>query len=577
MKISVAHTAGFCMGVQRAVEMALDASNTCHPPIYTYGPLIHNPQVLSLMEDKGIRVLREIPEQGKGTVIIRAHGIPLQTREKLEKAGFCVIDATCPRVIKVQTIIRKHAARGAACIIIGDKDHPEVIGLLGYAGKKGFVADSLQELEEMPAFEDAIIVAQTTQNILFYESVKKWAEQKCPHYQIFNTICDSTEKRQAEAKRLAQSVDLVVVVGGHESGNTRRLAQVVRENGKRAFHVETEGEIDVEALAAAAHIGITAGASTPNWIIKRIYRAIESLPFEKQSVWRKRRLALQRFLIRTNICVALGAAALCYACTVLQEIASPFPYIVITLFYVLSMHTLNNLTGIREARYNDPDRSSFYDNHKIALTLLAISSGGIGLGVAAGVGMLPFLLLFAMSILGLCYNLKIIPESAKGFRYRRIRDIPGSKTILISLAWGVVIGIFPVLAVWNSFRLSTMPVFVLAMSMAFVRAAFFDVLDMQGDRIMGKETIPLLLGEKLSITFLKGLCLFIMLILFLTGAYEVFSGLSYGLILCPFFLLLIISTHKKGRVLPGIRLEFLVESQFVLSGLITLLWVLIAA
>lgn len=574
MKISIANTAGFCMGVQRAVEMALDASNTHETPVYTFGPLIHNPQVLGLLREKGIQILEEIPEQGKGTVLVRAHGVPPETGSLLEKAGFRVIDATCPKVIRVQTIIRKHAAEGHACIIMGDREHPEVIGLLGFAGEKGFVAERLQELAELPTFEKAIVVAQTTQNALFYETVKKWTQQNCSHYKVFDTICDSTERRQAEAKRLAEAVDAVVVVGGHESGNTKRLAEVVKEAGKPVFHIETEAELDVEALSAAKHIGITAGASTPNWIIKRIYRAIESLPFKKESAWRRRRLAIQRFLILTNIYVAFGAGCLCLACCRLQGISRPVPYIVISFLYVLSMHTLNNLTGMREARYNDPDRAAFYDQHKIAMILLALISGASGLAVAAGVGISPFLFLLAMSILGLCYNLKVIPDFVREMKYRRIRDIPGSKTVLISLAWGVVTALFPVLAVWNSFRLGTMPVFVWALSMAFVRTAFFDVLDMQGDRIVGKETIPLLLGEKLSITFLKCVCVFIMLTLFLTGAFGVFPGLSFALILCPLILLLIISAHKKGRVLPGIRLEFLVESQFVLSGVITLGWAL---
>lgn len=269
MKISIAKTAGFCMGVQRAVELALDASNAHKPPIFTFGPLIHNPQVLSLLQEKGISVLNNIPEKGTGTVLIRAHGVPPDTKLNFEKAGFKVIDATCPRVIKVQTIIRKHAQEGYASIIIGDKDHPEVTGLLGYAGEHGIVVDRIHDLEALPFFEKAIIVAQTTQNTLFYDAVKKWAAHEHKHYKVFDTICDSTERRQAEAKRLAESVDAVVVVGGYNSGNTKRLAEVVQEAGKPAFHIETEAELDIKSLAEVNHIGITAGASTPNWIIKK--------------------------------------------------------------------------------------------------------------------------------------------------------------------------------------------------------------------------------------------------------------------------------------------------------------------
>ena len=159
MKIIVAKTAGFCMGVRRAVEMVLDASKKDKDFIYTFGPLIHNPQVLNILMEKGIQVLDEIPKKGSGTVLIRAHGIPPYQHEKLKNSGFDVIDATCPRVIKVQNIIKNYAKQGYASIIIGDRDHPEVIGLLGYAGEKKVVIGSMEELTKIPLFEKAIIVA----------------------------------------------------------------------------------------------------------------------------------------------------------------------------------------------------------------------------------------------------------------------------------------------------------------------------------------------------------------------------------------------------------------------------------
>jgi len=281
MKITVAETAGFCMGVRRAVEMALDAA-IAHPgPIYTYGPLIHNPQVLALLREKGIRILDEIPEQGNGTVLIRAHGVPPDIRERLETAGFNVIDATCPRVIKVQTVIARHAPSGGASIIIGDKDHPEVVGLLGYAGNAGFVVDNLQDLDALPVFDNAIIVVQTTQNTWLLQEVKTWADKNAPHYKIFDTICGSTERRQEEVSRLSESVDALVVVGGKNSGNTRRLAEIGRKSGTLTFHIETETEIDFEKLESADTVGVTAGASTPNWIINRVCRNLETIPYRK--------------------------------------------------------------------------------------------------------------------------------------------------------------------------------------------------------------------------------------------------------------------------------------------------------
>ena len=293
-------------------------------------------------------MLDEIPARGDGTVLIRAHGVPPSTKEKLKAVNFNVIDATCPRVIKVQTIIRKHAKKGYAAIIIGDNDHPEVIGLLGYAGDKGYVVGSMPELEALPVFENAIIVAQTTQNTQFFESVKNWAATNHPHYKVFNTICDSTARRQAEVKRLAESVDAVIVVGGRNSGNTRRLAEIARESGTPAYHIETEADladIDSDALMTARHIGITAGASTPNWIIKKVYRSLETLQVKRKQSWRKVLFGLQRALLLTNIYVSLGAGCLSYASLKLQGFNQLFPYVLISMLYVQSMHILAHLTG----------------------------------------------------------------------------------------------------------------------------------------------------------------------------------------------------------------------------------------
>lgn len=276
MKITIANSAGFCPGVRRAVEMALEAPRKHKNPIFTFGPLIHNPQILSFFQEKGISVMHDIPDHGSGTVIIRTHGVSPRTKEDLQKAGFNIIDATCPRVAKVQTIIQTHIRQGYSAIIIGDRKHPEILGLLGYAGGKGYVINSLEGLDSLPSFGKAIIVAQTTQNTLFYEEVKRWAARRVPFYKIFDTICDTTVKRQAELINLAKLVDVIIVIGGYNSGNTRRLFEIARQTGKPAYHVETELELDFKTLASASHIGITAGASTPEWIIKRISSTLEA-------------------------------------------------------------------------------------------------------------------------------------------------------------------------------------------------------------------------------------------------------------------------------------------------------------
>jgi 4-hydroxy-3-methylbut-2-enyl diphosphate reductase len=573
MKILIAKTAGFCMGVRRAVEMVMDSPEEKEQPVYTFGPLIHNPQVLSLLEEKGIRALTDIPEHGSGTVLIRAHGVPPETKSRLQSAGFEVIDATCPRVIKVQTIIRKHAKKGYASIIVGDRDHPEITGLLGYAGEKGIVVGSMQELEALPAFDQAIIVAQTTQNTQLFDRVRRWAAEKHPHYKIFDTICDSTERRQAEVKRLAGEVDAVIVVGGLHSGNTRRLTEIAAQSGKPAYHIETEEDLDqleLKEISANRLIGITAGASTPNWVIKRVYRALEAIRFKRAHGWRRLIFTLQRTLLLTNIYVSVGAGCLCFACSKLLGIEENI-YVLISMLYVQSMHTLNHLTGSQSDRFNDPDRALFYDKHRIVLTVLAMICGAAGLMLAYTTGPVPFLLLLVMSLLGLSYNLRIIPGFVTADRYRRLRDLPGSKTFLIALAWGTVTTLFPYLSVTGSLTIGTSLVFLWATGLVFVRTAFFDTLDMQGDRIVGKETIPILLGEKATLRLLKRILLALLAGMLLSTLLGLVSGVGFVLAVCPLFLAGVLLAYERDLMIPGIRLEFLLETLFLVAGAAALL------
>jgi 4-hydroxy-3-methylbut-2-enyl diphosphate reductase len=507
--------------------------------------------------------------------LIRAHGVPPEAKTNLQKAGFKVLDATCPRVIKIQAIIKKYAKQGYAAIIVGDKNHPEVTGLLGHAKTNGYVVGSLEELEALPALDKAIIVAQTTQNTSLFECVKDWAENYFPHYVVFDTICDSTERRQAEVKRLSESVDAIVVVGGRSSGNTRRLFEIAKQTGKPAFQIETEEELaslDLDVLTSAPYVGITAGASTPNWIIKKVYRALEELPYKHKRGWRKALFAIQRSLLLTNAYLALGAGGLSYACSKLQGIGYYLPYVFLSILYVQSMHILNHLTGGPADQYNDPERAIFYRKNRYLLTLLAVFAGAAGLIIAYALGAWPFGILLAMSILGLSYNLTLVPDKFSWFKYRRIRDIPASKTFMIAIAWGILTAILPPLAIRGEITWINILILMWAAGLVFVRTAFFDILDMQGDRIVGQETIAILLGEKRSMRLLQFMLIIQIAILPLASMFQFISPLGFALTLCPIFILVVLTIFRKRILLPGVKLEFLVETLFVMAGLITLFW-----
>jgi 4-hydroxy-3-methylbut-2-enyl diphosphate reductase len=367
-------------------------------------------------------------------------------------------------------------------------------------------------------------------------------------------------------------VDAVVVVGGKESGNTQRIYEVARSTGKPAFHVETEEELDLDALANFRQVGVTAGASTPNWQIKKVCRALESAPYRKVTGWRRTLYRFQRGLLLTNLYVALGAGGLGYASMQLQGLHHFLPHGLVAMLYVLSMHLLNHLTGGEADRYNDPGRANFYRRYKRPLAVMAMAGGAGGLGIAIGAGPLPFGLLLVMSLLGLSYNLNILPAFLSGGRYHRIKDIPGSKTFLIAAAWGLVTAVMPALSENGRIGPDTLAALVWTVGLVFGRTAFFDLLDMQGDRLVGRETLPIVLGAKRAMKLLKLSLVLLIVLSVLTSALGLSTSLGYFLVIIPASMLVVITSFERGKLMPGARLEFLTESHFILAGIIGIVW-----
>nr|WP_320013884.1 4-hydroxy-3-methylbut-2-enyl diphosphate reductase [uncultured Desulfobacter sp.] len=564
MKISIAKTAGFCMGVRRAVDMVLDASNKAKEPIYTYGPLIHNPQVLEMLESKQIFRMDTIPESGKGIVLIRAHGVPPQDEKALADAGFTVINATCPRVVRVQVIIDKYSKKGYDTIILGDEKHPEVIGLLGYARDKGHTVTSLDQLKALPRFEKAVVVAQTTQNTKIFADIQAWCRKNVSHYEIFNTICDSTEKRQNEVREMAGTHDAVIVVGGKFSGNTKRLAQVAAETGKPSMHIEQASEIDYESISNAQSIAITAGASTPNWIINDTCSNVEQA-FRKKQPGRGKIMAVMNVLMKTNILLAAGAACLTLGSAMISGAQNPGIPALIAMFYILSMQIMNNMMTIRSDTYNKPDRAALYKQNKGSLLLVAFLSGAIGLFLAWTRGWGYFGVLLIMMLLGMSYTRTIFPSFSSGRKIYRLKDVPGSKTILIAVAWGMVTSLMPGVSLKANPGL-TLVAFIFVTGLAFARTAFMDILAVQGDRIAGRETLPILLGKKKSLKFVNyALVATIVLPLILT---VWVSPVVCGLALIPAFMLILTFRYKKDNDISANFYEFWFEFPLLLAGII---------
>ncbi len=281
MEIIIAKHAGFCFGVRRAVNIAERAvEDIKNGPIYTDGPIIHNPQEVNRLKERGVipGTFEEFKEGS--TVIIRSHGIPPDRERALKNKGLNIIDATCPYVKAVHEAVTKLVKEGYFVVIIGEKNHPEVIGAYGYlkdAGGEGIIVETLEDIELVKDKEKVGVVSQTTQHEEFFKKIVGEIAIWIKELKIINTICNATSERQEGVYELAPKVDVMIVVGGKNSGNTRRLYNIAKSLNERSYHIETADELEEEWFKGANKVGITAGASTPDWIIESVRKRIKEI------------------------------------------------------------------------------------------------------------------------------------------------------------------------------------------------------------------------------------------------------------------------------------------------------------
>jgi len=277
MEILIAKSAGFCFGVKRATQMAFEASDH-YANICSLGPIIHSPQVVERLAEKGVAVIKRVEDIAGGAVVIRSHGVTADEMQAIKARELTVVDATCPFVKKAQEYAARLNVEGYTVVIVGEADHPEVQGIVSYAvgGKVQIVANAA-EAGALPRMNRVGIVAQTTQSFENLRQVVDVCLEKCQELHVYNTICDATTVRQNEAREIARQVDVMLVIGGFNSANTTRLAQICRELQPRTHHLETAGEIEPSWFDAVKRIGITAGASTPRWLIDDVISRVTEL------------------------------------------------------------------------------------------------------------------------------------------------------------------------------------------------------------------------------------------------------------------------------------------------------------
>lgn len=276
MEIIIAKNAGFCFGVDRAVKMTLEELEKEGDQVYSYGPLIHNPQAVSELEDKGLTTLESFERIGEGRLIFRSHGVPETIQEKAVEMGLSVVDCTCPYVKAVHKRVRDFSDKGYDIVIIGDSAHPEVIGINGWCYDKAYIIDSEEEARNLPRLGKVCVVSQTTNRLEKFQLLADIVKERSSESEIFNTICNATRTRQDSAAELAQRVDAMIVIGGKTSSNTTKLAEISRKYCNNVYLIETVEELALQELQNFNTIGITAGASTPDRIIKEAVKVMEN-------------------------------------------------------------------------------------------------------------------------------------------------------------------------------------------------------------------------------------------------------------------------------------------------------------
>ncbi len=274
MEVIRAESAGFCFGVKKAVEKVYEQIDA-HKKIYTYGPIIHNEEVVRDLESRGVMVIEgedALSQLKEGAVVIRSHGVPKRIYELIGQNGLECIDATCPFVKRIHNIVEKESLEGRQIVIIGNAGHPEVEGIMGWSSSPAIVIESVAEAENfsMGKEKNICIVSQTTFNYNKFQELVEIFHKRGYNVNVVNTICNATEERQTKAREIAAKVDAMIVIGGRHSSNTQKLYEICREKCEATYFIQTLEDLHLELPKTAALVGITAGASTPNNIIEEV-------------------------------------------------------------------------------------------------------------------------------------------------------------------------------------------------------------------------------------------------------------------------------------------------------------------
>jgi len=565
-EIKIAKSAGFCWGVKRAIDITLQASRNRKKRIFTFGPLIHNPQLIELLNNKKIHTISDYKHIEQSDIIIRTHGITPDIRSDIRKAGHHIIDATCPLVARVQGMIKKFSGKGYAIVIVGDEGHAEIVGLKGFVKTSVHVISGKEEVSSLPAYEKVFVAAQTTCDRKRYSEAVKELQKKYPTLEVGDTICEATYTRQDEVIALANEVDLVIVVGGENSANTKRLADIARQHGAKSIRIETELELSAGMINGHKSIGVTAGASTPQWLVERVVHKLQKLAYK--GGYRFFSLAeAMRFLTKSNLLLAFSGAGLAYINMRIMDVRPTLPLAAVSFFAVLATYLSYQLLNASNLMISDHGKYQYHARFKKIFWSIALFSAVAGGAISFHLGVWQGLLFMALVLVGATYRADALTWKMLA-PVARLKDIPGSKDIFAATAWGVITVIIPYLSAEKSPEL-TLPL-VYTFGLIYVRSLLFELRDVKKDQVVGREVLPVLFGVQTTSLVVYGILFILSLVL--AGGYILGIG-DYSLLVMLaglFIMCWFVYYSMEGKWRHSTRFDLFLDAYFLSVALMVL-------
>ncbi len=563
MKIELAQHSGFCIGVRDAVLKIVKNLNDTDEEIYVYGPLIHNPQTTEILEKRGLKTIKSLDHIDGKIIAIRTHGIPVENLRDIKKRAKRYIDLTCPRVSKVQGLIKKYSGKGYFTIIIGDADHAEVLGLKSYAASGVVVISKTGDIDGIPSAERYIIVSQTTQDSERFNTIVDSIRKKYPDVLVFNTICDSTHLRQDEIRAgISRNIGALIVVGGRDSANTARLVRLGYECGVRTFHIESEKELSPEDFSGIDYVLVTAGASTPGWIINNVMEKLYSIRNSRKGLPATILFKLAEYALRLNL---LSAVSAFFINMVVQRYLGAAPDIIaacISGMYIFSMYTINNSMEMDTLLTRNPLKYRLQNEYRSILMPASVVTLIASIVLMFQYGYMLFVVYLLSVLLGCVYSGSMVKRLVHAVNIRLFTRLYYLKNLVSSLGWVLSAAIIPV-AIHRADPWSAAALCMLVFTLTFTRDLLIDMIALQGDLLFGRQTLPTFIGTgktRLIAVILSAVTLA------LFASVTVWRGNYYYLLFmlnCIYFLFIYMDTGSRNYSIQ-LRQEMLLDANAVL-------------